>query len=148
MLPRQSREDPTMQYLLLLYADEKAGQSIPPERMQKAMEDMYAYRDALEKAGAFVMTSPLGRTGNARTIRMEGGEIAYSSGGKVAAYVNDTGELKVHDGPYADTREQLGGFYIIAAEGMDEALQWAAKCPAAQWGSIEVRAMEPGYAGA
>jgi hypothetical protein len=112
------------------------------------MEGMYAYQDALQKAGAFVMTSPLGRTANARTIRMHGGDIAYSENGKVAAFVNDTGELRVHDGPYAETREQLGGFYIIEAADMDEAIAWAAKCPAAQWGSIEIRAMEPGYAGA
>jgi hypothetical protein len=135
-----------MQYLLLLYADEKAGQSIPPERMQKAMEGMYAYQDALEKAGAFVMTSPLGRTRDARTVRMEGGEVKYSEDGKFAAYVNHTGEMKVHDGPYAETREQLGGFYIIEAASLDEAVKWAARCPAAQWGAIEVRAMEPGYA--
>lgn len=136
-----------MKYLLMLYADEKAGAALPPERMEKAMQNMYAYQDALKKAGAFVMTSPLARTTDARTVRMEGGEIRYSDKGNVAAFVNDTGDLKVHDGPYAETREQLGGFYIIEARDMDDALKWAAKCPAAQWGSIEVRAMIPGYAG-
>ena len=56
-----------------------------------------------------------------------------------------TGELKVHDGPYAETREQFGGFYIIEAADMDEALAWAKKCPAAQWGPVEVRALIPGF---
>ena len=47
--------------------------------------------------------------------------------------------MQVHDGPYADTREQFGGYFIIEAESMDAAVDWAAKCPAASWGSIEVR---------
>ncbi len=78
---------------------------------------------------------------------MEGGAIRTSEDNKFAHFVNDTGELKVHDGPYAETREQLGGFYIIEAKDMDEALGWAAKSPAAQWGSIEVRLMIPGDVG-
>ncbi len=133
-----------MQYLLMLFADEKAGTAIPPEMMAKAMDNLFAYQEALTKAGAFVMTSPLARTHDARTLRMEGGEVAYRpEGDKV--FVTEGGELKVHDGPYADTREQLGGIYIIEARDMDEALEWAAKCPAAQWGAIEVRAMMSGY---
>ncbi|MHB1104265.1 MAG: YciI family protein [Devosia sp.] len=55
------------------------------------------------------------------------------------------GEIKVHDGPYADTREQFGGYYIIEAPDMDAALKWAARCPAAQWGPIEVRPYMDGY---
>lgn len=131
-----------MRYMLLLYADEKAGAAIPPDQMQKAMATMFAYEAALTKAGAFVMTAPLARTHDARTLRMEGGEITRHADG---AFANDTGELQVHDGPYAETREQLGGFYIIEAASLDDALAWAAKCPAAQWGPIEVRAMIPGY---
>ncbi|MBN9315648.1 MAG: hypothetical protein J0I99_07920 [Devosia sp.] len=130
-----------MRYMLMLYADEKAGAAIPPDRMEKAMETMFAYQAALEKAGAFVMTAPLARTPDARTLRMEGGRPSFD--GK--AFTNPDGELKVHDGPYAETREQFGGFYIIEAKDMDQALDWARKCPAAQWGPIEVRALVPGY---
>ena len=130
-----------MRYMLMLYADEKAGAAIPPDRMEKAMETMFAYQAALEKAGAFVMTAPLARTPDARTLRMEGGRPSFD--GK--AFTNPDGELKVHDGPYAETREQFGGFYIIEANDMDQALDWARKCPAAQWGPIEVRALVPGY---
>lgn len=130
-----------MNYLLMLFADEKAGAQIPAEDMAKVMETMGAYGKALEKAGAFVMTSPLARTHDARTVRMEGGEIVQKAPG---IFVNEGGELAVHDGPYADTREQLGGFYIIKAESLDEAIAWAKKCPAAQWGPIEVRAMMAG----
>jgi hypothetical protein len=53
--------------------------------------------------------------------------------------IDNTGAMKVHDGPYADTREQLGGYFIVEAPDMDAALNWAAQCPAAQWGHIEVR---------
>lgn len=130
-----------MQYMLLLFADEKEGARIAPADMAKVMEQMGSYGDALKKAGAFVMTGPLGRTHEAKTIRMHGGETVQAEPGK---FVNETGELKVHDGPYAETREQLGGFYIIEAKDMDEALDWAKKCPAAQWGPIEVRAILSG----
>lgn len=116
-----------MRYMLMLYADEKAGAAIPPDQMQKAMETLYAYQEALTKAGAFIDTAPLAMTREARTIRM------------------DQGELKVTDGPYAETREQLGGYYIIEAPDMDAALKWAAQCPAVTWGAIEVRPFHAGY---
>ncbi|MEO5807346.1 YciI family protein [Devosia sp.] len=131
-----------MRYLLMLFADENTGLAMPPEAMARAMQTMAAYEDALTKAGAFVMTSPLDRTANAKTLAMQGGEVVQGASG---AFVNDGGELIVHDGPYAETREQFGGLYIIEAANMDAALAWAAKCPAAQWGSIEVRAMKPGF---
>ena len=124
-----------MRYLLMLYADENAGAAIPPEQMAKAMEGMYAYQQALEKAGAFVSTSALGRTGDARTLRMSGGEIHNVDG----AFVNQGGTLKVEEGPYAEAREQFGGLFVIECEDMDTAVKWAARCPAAQWGPIEIR---------
>ena len=134
-----------MRYMLMLYADEKAGAQIPPDQMQKAMETLFAYQEALTKAGAFVMTAPLARTHEARTLRMEGGEAEFHDDGKQAAFINDAGELKVYDGPYSETREQFGGFYIIEAAHMDEALEWARKCPAAPWGPGDVRALIPGF---
>ncbi len=135
-----------MQYLLMLYADEQAGAAIPAEEMERVMADMAAYQDALDKAGAFVMTSPLAQTKDARTLNMEGGEIIKREDGTGLHFERQGGELKVHDGPYAETREQLGGFYIIEADTIDDAVDWAKKCPAAQWGSIEVRALMAGFA--
>ena len=132
-----------MNFMLMLYADEKAGVQIPPERMNDVMAGMAAYRAALTKAGAFVMTSPLALTRDAKTIRLEGGTIGF----KGNAFVSEGGELKVIDGPYAETREQFGGFFIIDVPDMPTALDWAAKCPAAQWGTIEIRPMVPGYKG-
>ena len=124
-----------MHYMLMLYADEKAGASIPKDQMREAMDGLYAYQQALEKAGAFIATSGLAPTWDARTIRMEGGEIVQRHG----TFLNERGELKVHDGPYADTREQFGGYYLIEAPDMDAAVEWAKQCPAAQWGPIEIR---------
>ncbi|SEQ05561.1 Uncharacterized conserved protein [Devosia sp. YR412] len=116
-----------MKYLLMLYAEEKAGLAIPPEQMAGFMAKMAAYQETLEKAGAFVATAALQPTFEAKTI-------------------SNAGELKVHDGPYADTREQFGGYFIIEADGMDEAVDFAAQCPAATWGKIEIRPYHPGYA--
>jgi len=130
-----------MRFMLMLYADEKAGAAIPPDQMRKAMDSLFAYQAVLEKAGAFVMTAPLARTHDARTLKMDGGGASFDG----ATFTNAAGELKVHDGPYAETREQFGGFYIIEARDMAEALDWAKQCPAAQWGPVEVRAMIPGY---
>jgi hypothetical protein len=131
-----------MRYMLMLYADEKAGAAIPPADMAKAMEGLFAYQRALEKVGAFVATAPLARTHEAKTIRMEGGEIIQVPDG---GFANQGGELRAFDGPYAETREQFGGYYIIDVENMDEALKWAARCPAAQWGPIEVRQILTDY---
>jgi hypothetical protein len=129
-----------MQFLLMLYADEKAGSEIPAEDMAGAMDAMYAYQEALTKAGAYIATAALERTWEARTLRVEGGEIVQRDG----SFVNEGGELQIHDGPYAETREQFGGYFIIEAADMDAALKWAARCPAVQWGAIEVRPYVPG----
>ena len=130
-----------MRYMLMLHADEKAGASIPPEQMAGAMQTLSAYQAALEKAGAFVATAALQPTWEAKTLRMEGGETVSRHG----SFLNEGGELRVHDGPYADTREQFGGYFIIEAADMDEAITWARRCPAAQWGAIEIRPYHPEY---
>jgi hypothetical protein len=130
-----------MKFMLMLYADETAGMQIPEDQMKAALDTLGAYQKALEKAGAFVATSALAPTSEAKTVRMEGGEVVEQHG----TFLNEGGELKVHDGPYVETREQFGGYFIIEAANMDEALKWAARCPAAQWGPIEVRPYHPGY---
>jgi len=135
-----ARKDDAMQYMMLLFADEKVGANFNDEELERAMAVMGEYNQTLRKAGVFVQTAPLFRTDEAKTVRVEGGSI------DPANLTNQGGELKVHDGPYADTREQLGGFYIIDVKSMDEALEWAGKCPAAQWGSIEVRQVFEQYA--
>lgn len=113
-------------YMLLLYADEAAGAAISPDDMAVWMKKMGEYGDALKKADAFVSTGGLGRTSNARTIHA------------------NKDELQVHNGPYAETQEQLGGYYLIEAADMEAAQAWAARCPAALWGHIEIRKVMPG----
>lgn len=110
-----------MRYLLMIYADEKAGAQIPPDEMARWMDKMYAYQQTLERAGAFVATEGLSRSTNAVTLSTL------------------DGELKVHDGPYAETREQLGGYYIIEAPDMETAVELARPCPAVLWGHVEIR---------
>ena len=115
-----------MKYLLMLFAEEKVGIAMPPEQMAGFMAQMAAYQHTLEKAGAFVATAALEPSFTAKTI-------------------SNAGELQVHDGPYAETREQFGGYFIIEAPDMDEAIRLAALCPAATWGRIEIRQYNPGY---
>lgn len=116
-----------MKFLLMLFADEKVGASFPHEEMAKAMEQMYAYQQTLEKAGAFVSTAALMPTWDAKTIGIE------------------DGQLKLHDGPYAETREQFGGYFMIEAPDMAKAIELAALCPAAGWGKIEIRPFRDGF---
>ena len=108
-------------YMLLLYADEKAGMAIPEAAMAGWMDKMHAYAQALEKAGAHVAHGALGPTGEATTVKAP------------------NGEMQVHNGPFAETKEQLGGYYMIRAANMEAAQRWAAKCPGALWGSVEIR---------
>lgn len=116
-----------MKFLLMLFADEKAGMAIPSNQMAGFMSQMAAYQQTLEKAGAFIATAALQTTDQAMTISKA------------------DGELKVHDGPYAETREQFGGYFIISAPDMNEAIRLASHCPAATWGQVEIRPYHPGY---
>jgi hypothetical protein len=110
-----------MKHMLMIYVDEQAGDAVPRAEMNKWMEKMYAYQATLEKAGVFVETAGLARSREATTVHLE------------------DGRLKVHDGPFADTKEQLGGFYIIDVPDMAAAQHWAGQCPGAIWGRIEIR---------
>lgn len=110
-----------MKYTLFLYSDESALAKAPPEAMQQMLGAYTAYTTALKEAGVFVATDWLKPSFAGTTITLQGGS------------------RHVQDGPYAATKEQLGGFYIIDVANLDEALNWAAKCPAAQHGIIEIR---------
>ena len=109
-------------YMLLLHADEKAGQAIPKEAMAQWMEKMHAYKVALDKAGAHIGHGALGASTSASIVNLD-----------------PNGEMQVHNGPFAETKEQLGGYYLIRAKNLEEAQKWAAQCPGAIWGHIEIR---------
>ena len=114
-----------MQYMLLIYGDEEAGSSQTEEEGRATMEAYFAYTRALQDAGVFVAGDPLEPTQTAKTVRVREGETLTT------------------DGPYAETKEQLGGYYLIDVASEAEALEWAAKLPGAQHGSVEVRPLMP-----
>ena len=121
-----------MQYMLLIYNDEAAMGHASPAQMSEVMGAFMAYTTALRESGAFVAGDRLDLASTATTVR-----------------VTD-GKTQVLDGPYAETKEQLGGFYIIEAPDLDAALTWAGRCPGTRIGAVEVRPIPamPGPAGA
>ncbi len=110
-----------MQYMLLIYGDESAWASMGDAERGQVMQDYFAYTQSLRDNGAFVAGDPLRPTQAATTVRVR------------------DGERLVTDGPFAETKEQLGGYYIVEAESLDEAIDWAEKLPGSRHGSVEVR---------
>src|SRR5262249_40422542 len=106
---------------LLLYANEKAILSASKEETAQRMAAYASYIEAMKKAGAFVGANRLQPTSTATTVRAPNGKSS------------------VLDGPYAETKEQLRGYFLIEAPDLDAALSWAARCPGAGHGAIEVR---------
>ncbi len=108
-----------MRYLCLIYLDEKAHAAMAEEEMGAMME---AYgKEELEKAGAMLGGEALQPTDTATTVQMRDGKTLTT------------------DGPFAETKEQLGGYFMIEAKDLDEAIAWAAKIPGAADGSVKVR---------
>jgi hypothetical protein len=118
---RITDEERDMQYLLMLYSDESGWTKMTEAEQQQGMAAYMAYTEALKKAGAFVGSNRLQPIATATTV-------------KVA-----NGKQQVLDGPYADSKEQLGGYYLIEAPDLDAAIAWAARCPGSGHGTIEVR---------
>jgi hypothetical protein len=110
-----------MQYLLLIYGNEKAMLSAPKEAASQMLGAYTAYTEAMKNAGVWRSGHRLRPTTEATTVR------------------NPEGKKSVLNGPFAETKEQLAGFYLIEAPDLDAALSWAARCPGAAHGSIEVR---------
>ena len=110
-----------MQYMLMIYSNEAAMQAVKPADMQQMMAAYGAYTEAMKKAGVLIAADRLQPTATATTVRLA------------------NGKTEVLNGPYADTREQLGGYYLIEAPDLDAAIAWAARCPGASHGTMEVR---------
>jgi hypothetical protein len=110
-----------MQYLLILYAAESGWTNMTKAEQQQGMAAYGAYTEALKKAGALVGLNRLQPISTATTVRVA------------------NGKSQVLDGPYADSKEQLGGYYLIDVPDLDAALSWAARCPGAGHGTVEVR---------
>jgi hypothetical protein len=126
--PPEERVRP-MQVLLMIYSDEAAWASMSAAEKGEAFAAYGAYSAALRDAGVMVGGNPLQPSATAHTVRLQGGAP------------------QVLDGPYAETREQLGGYYLLEVADMQDALRWAARCPGAAHGAIEVRPIMPMPAG-
>jgi hypothetical protein len=124
MVPRRMKE-PTMKYLLLIYGNEAAMGSATKSEIDQMHAAYGAYTEALQKAGVIV-----------------GGERLRPSSAATTVRVAD-GKTKVLDGPYAETKEQLAGYYMVDVPDLDAALSWAARCPGASRGVMEVRPIWP-----
>lgn len=111
----------TMQYMLLIHGDETAMPNVPADRIYEMNSAYATYTDALKKAGALVSGDRLkpSTTGRVVRIRDDGAQVA--------------------DGPFAEIKEQLAGYYVINADTLEAAVDWARKCPGARLGSVEVR---------
>jgi hypothetical protein len=110
-----------MKYLCTIYGDESQWSDVTPEQMNQMMDAYFAFGEEGRRAGVIVAGEGLDRTSSATTVRIRDGERVLS------------------DGPFAETKEQLGGFYLLECADLDEAIEWAAKIPGAATGSVEVR---------
>jgi len=113
-----------MRYMLLIYADEGAAAEMSPREKEQIQAAHWAVMDEATQRGVFRGAGPLQPTSCTTTVRMQ------------------NGKLLITDGPFAETKEQLGGYYILDCENLDEAIHWAAKLPTARGssaGCVEIR---------
>ncbi|MCB9006915.1 MAG: YciI family protein [Ardenticatenaceae bacterium] len=110
-----------MQYLLMIYTSEQQDAQRTPEENEANMSAYYNFTNEVREAGVMVGGEALHPTTAATTVRVRHGQTMST------------------DGPFAETKEQLGGYYLLNCENLDEAIQWAAKIPGAKDGSIEIR---------
>ncbi len=110
-----------MEYLMMLYVDEAQWPKMSQSEREQGYAAYMAYGEALKAAGAMKGSNRLQPTATATTVR------------------NTNGKTQVLDGPYVDSKEQLGGYFLIDVPDLDSALSWAARCPGASHGVVEVR---------
>jgi hypothetical protein len=110
-----------MRYLCLIYDDEKKVASMPESESNAFMGEYFAFTDGIKQSGHYLAGEALQPVETATTIRVRNGKVGTT------------------DGPFAETKEQLGGFYMIEARDLNDAIQVAAKIPSAKLGSVEVR---------
>ena len=110
-----------MEYLLLIYNSEADGKKMSPAQQGEIFQGYHTFTQDLTKSGKNKGGNALEQTTTATTVRVRNGKTA------------------VTDGPFAETKEQLGGYYVVEAKDLDEAISIAAKIPGAKHGSIEVR---------
>jgi hypothetical protein len=112
-----------MQFLLMLYVDEAGWPKLSKEQQQQGMAAYNAYSEELEQAGVLKAQNSLQPSSKAKNIRIA------------------DGKLRVLDGPFAESKEQIGGFYLIDVADLDAAIEWASRCPTVGHGVVELRAI-------
>jgi len=110
-----------MKYLCLIYSDETIWPKLPKSDADKMMNEYLDFTESIQKSGHYIGGNRLQPTPNATTIRIRNGKVSTT------------------DGPFAETKEQLGGYYLLEAKDLNEAIQVASRIPGARVGSIEVR---------
>ncbi|MDX2137458.1 MAG: YciI family protein [Chloroflexota bacterium] len=110
-----------MQYMFLIYGDQSAEAQHTPEMQQAEMNEYFAFNAETQKRGVFVSAEALMPTHTATTVRVRDGKTLTT------------------DGPFAETKEQLGGYYVLNCKDLDEAIEMASKLPGARDGSVEIR---------
>ncbi len=113
-----------MQYMLLIYENEEISKGWSEDQFKAHIGKYFEFTTEVREAGAFQAGAPLQSVTTATTVRVREGEALTT------------------DGPFAETKETLGGYYLVDCENLDEALKWAAKIPGAAHGSIEVRPVQ------
>jgi hypothetical protein len=112
-----------VKYMALIYTDPETWESVPEDEQREIYRHYAELTEEARTAGVYVSGAQLGPTGDATTVRIRDRETL------------------VTDGPYAEVKEALGGYYLFDCASLDEALDWAAKIPAAARGAVEVRAL-------
>jgi hypothetical protein len=114
-----------MQYLMLIYENEKDRGAMSREQTQNISREYRSFTESIAQSGHYKGGNPLQPTNTATTVRLR------------------AGKRETTDGPFAETREQLGGYYLVDAKDLDEAIALAERIPAARTGSVEVRPIMP-----
>jgi hypothetical protein len=113
-----------MKYLCLIYDEEKRLQAMTKSEMDGLMQEYFAFTKSIEQSGNLLGGNDLQPVQNATTVRVRGGKLSTT------------------DGPFAETKEQLGGYYLIEAADLNAAIRIAARIPSARLGAIEVRPVQ------
>jgi hypothetical protein len=113
-----------MRYLCLIYDEEAKWDALSKSEQEAGLAEYFAFTDSIKKSGHYMGGEALQPVRTATLVRVRNGKLSTT------------------DGPYAETKEQLGGFYLIDARDLNDAIQVASRIPSARWGSIEVRPIQ------
>jgi hypothetical protein len=119
-----AREEDAMRFMFVIHHDDDVLDALPEEELQALIDSALDYTEDLRRSGHYIASDALQRARTARTIRVRGAKISTTNG------------------PFAETKEQIGGFFLIEARDMDEACEIASRFPPARIGTIEVRPVQ------